>query len=727
MHALIFCRFVALVLCASATARGAVIDDSVGIFFPPALKDLQYSQTEFPVFWWNFAVIDPRGGEANFSRAGEVCGILKHDQPSPVGRVVCGDDLGEFTRTLADWSGDMVLREPFDAKNPQRYRRAISETLSAISLLGTANQEIFQLLRHDPLNQWQDYLRTGMSMIPPGFRRERGLLLDGESRRLIIPVQFAVTPKMKNVAALMQDLEKFPDVHLVGAHASAFANESQVHVDLDRVSLVGVTVLALFILLLVVKGRVGALLLFPPVALAMTLAAAVTALIDGSIHGLTLAFGSGIVGLAIDYGLHGAFNSASSRTWRSNLIGLLTTLAGLLVLAFSGVPLIRQMMIFASIGIALGCLFFYLVCRYFPRYFCLKPIHLPFPEFRGSWVVILGLIIAGIAGALRANPTFDLRRFNYAAEADAAAANWFFGQAANRETFLLLHAPQDFPEASADEKRWADDQKIHYEGLGNSLPRSEAQTANETSWIRGGCPDLRRTLPATALKIFGPFMNGICEARPIIASFAALTDKNYLRPFVGKDKFISLLMSEDSAQESAIRQKFIGIHSLADSVRGFADSLRADLRWMIPLSMALCTAILALYYRRWKFVLISYIPFLSGLGLFTVAEKVSGETVDLISVLGLVMVFGFSVDYGIFVTDIFAFRQPRDRLPVVQMILLIAALTNVIGFFPMLFARHPVLHQLGFALFFGTSGTFLGTRWGLPWILNLVCPKEELV
>jgi predicted exporter len=78
------------------------------------------------------------------------------------------------------------------------------------------------------------------------------------------------------------------------------------------------------------------------------------------------------------------------------------------------------------------------------------------------------------------------------------------------------------------------------------------------------------------------------------------------------------------------------------------------------------------------------------------------------------MVFGFSIDYGVFSTDVHL-HHPNEPLEIqsVYSALTFAAITNIIGFFPMLFAGHPVLLKLGHALFFGTVGTYLGTVYGV--------------
>lgn len=103
----------------------------------------------------------------------------------------------------------------------------------------------------------------------------------------------------------------------------------------------------------------------------------------------------------------------------------------------------------------------------------------------------------------------------------------------------------------------------------------------------------------------------------------------------------------------------------------------------------------------------------------------SRQPVDLISILGLLMVFGFSIDYGVFATDLYVKNsealQKMDLPHLEQSVfstLSLAAFTNLVGFFPLVFAQHTVLHQLGYALFFGTLGTYFGTIWGVPAILK---------
>ncbi|UYL09603.1 MMPL family transporter [Bdellovibrio sp. SKB1291214] len=716
----LFSAAIAMMTALFVSSASAKIDDSVDIFFPESLKYLQYSQTEFPVFWWNFIVINPVNGKADFEKANLLCSDLKEYQGKSVKRLICGDDLGGFIGTLEDWAKDLVLRENFNASvnSPAQYMDSLQGALSELSFISSDKKEFFNLKRVDPTDQWQVYLQKSQAMTPAAFLREQGFLLEPQSQRLVIPLQFAVQPKMSNVQDLMDELKKYEDVHLVGAHGASYSNEKQVHEDMEIVSWVGIAVLVGFIAFLVVKGRIGALLLFPPVAIAMFLAGWVTELFYGSIHGLTLAFGSGIVGLAVDYGLHGAFNQESKQTWKSNLVGFLTTLVGLGILAFSGIPLIRQMMVFGTLGIFFGFVIFFLLCKYLPRYFTLKPISWYFPEFKYSGVVIFLMIALGVVGSFNVDLSFDLRRFNYQLAGDQEATNWFFSQGAQRETYLLLHDQKDLNTKTIEEQLWSQANKISYVGLGEYLPSLETQHANIQSWNSSGCEYLRKNLSGNEAKVFAPFVANTCaNHKPL--QFQDLASKDYLNHLVGQGQFISVFFGETPAQKQLIKEKFPEAHSLVESIKGFSDSLEGDLKWMIPAALILSTIVLLIYYRNFYWVIAAYIPFMSGLGLFYIANFFKGGSLDLISVLGLLMVFGFSIDYGVFVTDFYAFKQPEEEFDIIQSVLGLAALTNVIGFFPMVFAKHPILHQLGFALFFGTVGTYLGTRWGLVKFLRL--------
>jgi hypothetical protein len=702
----------------------AKVDDSIEIFFPKSLKYLMYSQSEFPAFWWNFLVFEPKAdGSPQFEKAQEICTKLQPLVGGEIKYIMCGDKLASFVPTLKQWADDLSFREP--APSLKELHDKLIGSLNEIGFLSSVNPDLFQLKRSDPLDQWQVYLQKSQSIASSTFKRQKGYLIDEKTQRLIIPIQFSLKPQMKNVEKTEDILLPYRPggVVLVGAHASSYTNEKQVHADLGIVSVVGIIVLICFISFLVLKGRVAALLLFPPVAISLSLAAWIVEQIDGSIHGLTLAFGSGIVGLAVDYGLHGAFNAESKQTWKSNLIGFLTTFTALAVMLASGIPLIRQMMLFAVFGLIFGFIFFFFLCKYLPRFFTMKSIHLPRWNFKGNMIIVILLMLLGGISFFQAHLSFDLRKMNYQLPDERRSTDWFFTQNGNREDFLLLRDRKDIGPHLAEEVKWARENKIDYVGLGDYWPANEDEQAKNLKSWSDVCLGLKKQTSADEKKIFAPFFENTCAENRKPLSFDQLSLREYSNHLVGNEGFLSILISESQEQGQKIREKFSNAKSLTESVKGFSNSLEKDLHWMIPAAFLLSTLILFIYYRTWICVLTSYIPFFTGLGLFYAVNLTRGGEIDLISVLGLLMVFGFSLDYGVFATDIYQFPQVGNNEDRVYSALGLAAISNIIGFFPMVFAKHPVLHELGLALFCGTVGTYLGTIWGVEKVYRWRKPK----
>ena len=138
---------------------------------------------------------------------------------------------------------------------------------------------------------------------------------------------------------------------------------------------------------------------------------------------------------------------------------------------------------------------------------------------------------------------------------------------------------------------------------------------------------------------------------------------------------------------------------------------------MVPLAFLGSFFFLWLHYRRFGWSLLAVVPFLTGLGCYALVISVFRLPVSFISLIGLLMVFGCSLDYGVFVMDFLLFRK-GDKSGVWSALSLCAWAT-IGGFAPLVFARHPVLNDLGQALLWGTAGTYIGSLWGIPAVYAL--------
>ena len=166
------------------------------------------------------------------------------------------------------------------------------------------------------------------------------------------------------VAGLRQALAAFPreavEISGVGVFGVELRESIQREAQLRSIA----ASVALALVLLVAYRRLAVLWLAAlPLASAMLVGLAVTATLLGHIHGITLAFGFTLLGIAIDYPLH-LFSHARRRAavtalheiWPTLRLGALSTLLAYLAVAFSGSEGLAQLGCFTATGIAAAAL-----------------------------------------------------------------------------------------------------------------------------------------------------------------------------------------------------------------------------------------------------------------------------------------------------------------------------------------------------------------------------------
>ncbi len=146
-----------------------------------------------------------------------------------------------------------------------------------------------------------------------------------------------------------------------GLNRFVLEGETRAKADVAWVSVASTITVALLFLAFFRRIRFLAFA-FLPVAYGMALGLGMVAGLRGSIHGLTLGFGSTLIGVCIDYPIHllthlrHAHPDSDRLAWRGLvrrlLLGFSTTVIGFSCLAFSGYPGIREIALFCLAGIA---------------------------------------------------------------------------------------------------------------------------------------------------------------------------------------------------------------------------------------------------------------------------------------------------------------------------------------------------------------------------------------
>ncbi len=257
-------------------------------------------------------------------------------------------------------------------------RDAIDETLS---LLGTpAGNAIKPLLERDPTGETQ---RIAEGLIPASApRSDQGVWVSRQAERAVLLAnvaaagadldgQAAALASVRSAFAASALSANGPALQLRLSGAPVFSVDSRAQIEREVKALAIAGSLLMSALLLLAFASLPALLVaLLPVLTGVAAGIAAVGLGFGSVHGVTLGFGSTLIGEAVDYGIYyliqarprsgqGLSTAVRERGWRQWLhsswptvrLGLATSVCGFAALAFSGFPGLAQLGVFSTCGL----------------------------------------------------------------------------------------------------------------------------------------------------------------------------------------------------------------------------------------------------------------------------------------------------------------------------------------------------------------------------------------
>ena len=200
----------------------------------------------------------------------------------------------------------------------------------------------------------------------------RNLILETAMAGLDAPEQSRIQLEINSAfKALMQPARRSWQLEMTGVPVFAAATQQLVQGDITQVSIL--SSLALMALFLLLFRSLGALLqVFSVIDHRYLGAILTTAWVFGYVHGMTVAIGSTLIGICIDYPIHAVAHAQTVRDedktaaivkiWPSMLLGGVTTLVGYAALGASGYPGFQQIAVYAG-------------CRHCRR-FAANPLHI---------------------------------------------------------------------------------------------------------------------------------------------------------------------------------------------------------------------------------------------------------------------------------------------------------------------------------------------------------------
>ncbi|NOR72059.1 MAG: MMPL family transporter [Methylomarinum sp.] len=192
----------------------------------------------------------------------------------------------------------------------------------------------------------------------------QNLLLETAMAGLDAPQQSRIQTAIRQVFSTLNQQSLY-QLEMTGVPIFAVATQTLIQGDITKVSILSSIALVLLFLLIFRSFSVS-FQVFTLLAIVILSAILSTYLVFGYVHGMTVAIGSTLVGICIDYPIHAVAHANSvdsakrvaviAKIWPSMLLGGVTTMIGYIALGASGYPGFQQVAVYAATGILVSLL-----------------------------------------------------------------------------------------------------------------------------------------------------------------------------------------------------------------------------------------------------------------------------------------------------------------------------------------------------------------------------------
>jgi predicted exporter len=238
----------------------------------------------------------------------------------------------------------------------------------------------------------------------------RNLIVETTMTGLDVPQQKRIQTEMNAIFNTLNQAEDAPkspyQLEMTGVPVFAVATQTLIQGDIQTVSLV--STIGLVLLFMLIFRSLGSLAQVTSILLVAMLAAMlITQAIFGYVHGMTMAIGSTLVGICIDYPIHAIAHAQTVRQehrlaviatiWPSIVLGGFTTLVGYVVLGALGYPGFKQVAVFSASGIIISLLLTRYVLPGLLKSQRIRPLNIPLVS---AWVGFCQRFRPGLVGLL---------------------------------------------------------------------------------------------------------------------------------------------------------------------------------------------------------------------------------------------------------------------------------------------------------------------------------------
>lgn len=622
----------------------------------------------------------------------------------------------------------------------QQFARYYEELFSFQSIATTEH------MTHDPFNL-TDIILNGWSKIGQGVQTlnftdgfltsEDGTIMAGLYDTNAAVSDISAAQKLQRFFADFQSLlPKDIRVFFVGGLRYTLENALLIKRDLQVVTLAGLLCLTgVFVCFFRTKR---ALLVYLLPLLVLAPAAWATQLIFGHISGITLGFGSVVVGLSVDYAIYIYFALQQSQVAADTVVSkiskhlwcnFLTSGLCFVALLFSSIEVFQQIAVFALIALSLA---FFIAVRVLPTYFKTPTVTVARPPIHVKEVKSLPFRLAVLASILL-----------------VGFGAWGLTHLSLNSNLNALNSTSDtfIKDKRIAEQLFPSDRGALLFALGNN--REEALINNEqlSSKIPGGLPiselfvsqktrvqnlnrwkgfwnparvNLAQNLLQTEAQKYGFNMHAFAPFWTWLQNDSTSSGFDFALWYNPIAKISDQLYAVvNIVPNNPLYTRIAdGVHSVFISTsalqKDLVQSVKKEATQVVCLALLFNFIALWLLFRSLKETLLCFVPVvLGGCFLFGCLALFQVQ-VNLFGLIFLPLLIGLGLDYAIF--QLMKYRSKQEDLAPLYSTraLLAAGLSTLAGFGVLVLAKHAVLFMMGVCALVGIGGTVLVSLFILP-------------
>ncbi|HEX3763367.1 MAG TPA: MMPL family transporter [Kofleriaceae bacterium] len=653
------------------------------------------------------------------------------------------DDVAQVLAFLEAWPATTFL--PRDAYADDALRARLAELRDQLaSPLGVV---VRRTAPRDPLGGLWEPVRALREARGSSLVDDDGIVFTQDHRHAFAFVETRSSPfdsdAQRQFRAVLDGwLARAPrgvQMQTAGTAQFAIASEAQIKDDVNRIGTVStIGIVAIF---LVLFGSVRMILLgFVPMLFGSAVAVLACEAVFGEIHGITIAFGTSLLGVGLDYVEHyyahfvltEAPAEATMRHVAPSLVaGALTTILGFIGIGASGLAGLRQMAVFSVIAIVASMAATYWVvppwmpARYRPprslgvvnRGALAVLVRVTRRRWGRHWrAALLGLAVAGTAisaCAARFSDNVNMLVSDRGAHvADDRAVRARLGP--EWSCFAVITATSDDALLDAIARTTGELAGARAAGLVASfvpldrLLPSRAEQLARFAAAQAAAPRIRRALAELDFvpDQFAPFWDALAGPAPPILTLADVR-RSPLAPLLAawvpaQATPIALIPLIGATDLDALRARVpsAAIIAPAQTIVELFRGVRIQTVIASLVGLAAIFGLLMGRYRSARKSLVALAPGLLACVATVGALVAAGVALNILHVMSLLLVVSMGVDFGIFLVDTTDTLEESARTLVS---ILTASLTTILSFGLLGLSDSPGLAALGVTVTLGTA------------------------